>query len=206
MRGSRFRFLAFPLLAFLSGLVFALYREPELSYQGMPLNYWFNQLPLTIAQPVGVSYASRWMIRGSSGVVRKCGDWIESPETSAAAIRSMGTNAINFYLGKLTRQYGPLKRAIFRSARSLGYHGLLFEEIYPEREQAATALILLQPLPPGAVSVLANLSTNRDPQVAAAAHTVLTSKRSELMFLQHPVRKPELDLDLLNLPDLSNAK
>jgi hypothetical protein len=37
---------------------------------------------------------------------------METPEASAKAICGIGTNALTFYVGKLTRRYGPIERAI----------------------------------------------------------------------------------------------
>jgi hypothetical protein len=146
------------------------------------------------------------LMRSPSGAVRKYGDWTERPEASAKAIRGIGTNALTFYLGKLTRRYGPLERTIDKVARAVGYHAFLFADVYPERGQAATALILLKPLPPEAVSELATLSTNRNQEIAAAAHCALVTSEGELVTLHSPARKQSLDLDLLNLPNLSDYK
>ena len=131
---------------------------------------------------------------------------METPETSAEAIRGIGTNALPFYIGKLARDYGPIERTIASVARGVGLHGFLFAEVSAEREQAATALILLKPLPPQLVSDLVTLSTNRNREIAAAAHCALVTRENELVTLHSPARKQSLDLDRLNLPNLSDFK
>jgi len=74
------------------------------------------------------------------------------------------------------------------------------EDIEPERGQAVAALILLKPLPPEVVSQLVTLSTNRNQQIAAAAHCALTTKENELVLLHPDAGKHSIDADLLKIP------
>jgi len=133
--------------------------------------------------------------------VKKYGDWLETPEASAKAIRGVGTNALTFYLRKLRRHDSPTEDKVYQIARSAGYRGFLWlEHIEPERGQAVTALILLKPLPAEVVSELVNLSTNKNPQIAAAAHCALTINQNELVLLHPPAGKLSIDADLFRIP------
>jgi hypothetical protein len=204
------RSLAFWVLAGIvsfTGLVWVLdvshHRAPEMSYEGKPLEYWFNQLPRTSISGAGfnagVGQFGRMLIRSPSGAIRRYGDWIETPEASAKAIGGIGTNALGFYLQKLTRHNGPIENSILKVAHALGYHGFLVDDVDPERGQAVTALILLKPLPPGVVSELVALSTKRNRQIAAAAHCVLTTKKDDLVLLHSPYNNHSIDADLLKI-------
>jgi hypothetical protein len=88
-------------------------QKSKASYQGKPLEYWFNQLPMTGIRAVGsgktVVQSSTLLALSPSRAVKKYGSWQEQPEVSAAAVRAMGTNALAFYLWKLTRYNGLLK-------------------------------------------------------------------------------------------------
>ena len=162
-------------------------RKPNPSYQGKPLEYWFNQLPMTSK---GMSGGSDIVVQGDrmqrrgwrSGTFWEYGSWKEKPEASAKAIRAMGTNAVAFSLHKLTRQNYPIESKIERLAFGVGLHGLLFEDTTPEREQSVTALILLKPLPREAVSKLITLSTNKNGAIAAAARCALATEADELVL------------------------
>ena len=119
-----------------------------------------------------------------SGIVQKYGTWMEEPDVSAKAIRTMGTNGFELYLAKLGRQEGPLRNLVCgrvqQAAFGLGLRRFLFEDVAAEREQAVTALILLKPLPAGAVGTLSTLSTNRNPEIARAARCVLVTEPEKL--------------------------
>lgn len=182
--------------ALVYGLVVAHQREAKLYWQGRPVEYWFNQLGF------------RGIMRSPSGAVRTWGSWNETPEASAKAVRGIGTNAIGFYLRKLRRHVGTREGQIALAARRVGFEGFLFRirGIDSERGQAVIALILLKPLPSEVVSELATLSTNRNGEIAAAAHCALVTTENELVTLHSPARKQSLDLDLLNLPNLSDFK
>jgi hypothetical protein len=186
------------------GLSVAHQRKSEPFYQGKPLEYWFNQLPMTRIDGAGfyatVIQSDHMLLRRPSGAVRKYGGWTETPEASANAIRGIGTNALAFYLQKLRRHVGTREIQIEKVARAFGFHGFLFEGVDPERGQAVTALILLKPLPPEVVSKLATLTTNRNRDIAAAAHWALTTKEKELVLLHPPDSKESVDVRLLKIP------
>jgi hypothetical protein len=181
-------------------------RRPTLASQGRPLEFWFNQLPMTRNNGGTVGQSRHMLMRSPSGAVRKYGDWTETPEASARAIRDIGTNALTFYLGKLTRNSGVIEQTIAKAARAVGYRGFLFADAYPERGQAVTALILLKPLPSGVTSNLVTLSTSSNREISAAAHCALATTENELVTLHSPARKQSLDLNLLNLPNFSDFK
>ena len=73
------------------GIAAANQRISKRFYHGKSLEYWFNQL------------GNQEIMRLRSGAVRTWGSWIETPETSANAIRGIGTNALGFYLRNLRR-------------------------------------------------------------------------------------------------------
>lgn len=173
------------------------------SYLGKPLEYWFNQLPQTRIDRVGfaatVIQRDHETMRSPSGAIRTWGSWIETPQASASAIRSIGTNALAFYLRKLRRDVGPSEIQIAKAARSIGFEDFWIRGVDSERGQAVTALILLKPLPPWMVSELLTLSTNRSRDIAAAAHCALTTKENALGSL-HPPSKHPIDADLFTMP------
>lgn len=147
--------------ALICGLV-AHGREAKLSWQGKPLEYWFNQLN------------DREIMRSPSGAVRRWGCWLETPEASANAIRGIGTNGLFFYVHKLRRKPGARELQLAMAARRVGFEDFLFRVrgVDSERGQAVTALILLKPLPQEVISELGILSSNVDQDIAAAAHCV----------------------------------
>jgi hypothetical protein len=209
-RTSSFAAWLLTVVVLVTGVVWGLdvvhQRKPKLSYQGRALEYWFNQLPMTSINGKTVGQSRHMLMRSASGAVRKYGDWMETPEASAQAIRGIGTNALTFYFGKLTRHYGPVERAIPKVAHAVGYHGFLLADVDPERRQAVTALILLKPLLPEVVSELVTLSTNSHREIAAAARCALTTEENELVLLHPPASQHSLDIDLLNLPILRDFK
>ena len=180
-------------------------RVPRPFYLGKPLEYWFNQLPQTRIDGVGfaarVIQRDRETMRSPSGAIRTWGCWIETPQVCASAIRSIGTNALAFYLQKLRRDVGNREGQIALAARRVGYEDFLFRirGVDSERGQAVTALILLKPLPPWVVSELLTLSTNRNRDIVAAAHCALTTKESALGSL-HPPSKHSIDAELFTMP------
>jgi hypothetical protein len=187
------------------GLSVAHQRKSKTAYQGISFEYWFNQLPMTSINAAGFSetviQSDRMLLRSPSGTVKKFGGWLEKPEASANAIRVIGSNALEFYLRKLTRHNGPIESKMWKIARGLGYRGFLgWEDVEPEREQAVIALILLKPLPREVVSELAILSTNKNREIAAAAHCALTTKVNDLATLHSPYTKGSIDADLLKIP------
>jgi hypothetical protein len=150
-----------------------------LAYQGKPIEYWFNQLPMVkvqIVQGKETACMGDKMRKGhtKSGAVRKYGSWVETPEASAQAIRAMGTNGIAFYFRRLKRQDLPIRKRIQQAAFAVGVRHFLFEDVDAERGQAVTALLLLKPLPPSAASELVALSKNSNGAIAAAARVALT--------------------------------
>ena len=95
--------------ALVYGLVVAHEVKHKLSWQGRPVEYWFNQLGF------------RGFMRSPSGAVRKWGSWNETPEASAKAVRGIGTNAIGFYLRKLKRHVGTREGQIALAASRVGF-------------------------------------------------------------------------------------
>jgi hypothetical protein len=179
-------------------------RTPRPFYQGKPLEYWFNQLPMTRMGATGSNpkamLSDRWRCQAPSGAVRKWGSWLEKPQDSGNAIRGIGSNAFAFYIRKVRRHIGAPEMQIMKVARAVGFHGFLFQDVEPEREQAVTALILLKPLPPLVVSELVALSTNRDPYICGAALCALQTNEKELLFLHPPESKDSIDADLYRIP------
>jgi hypothetical protein len=154
-----------------------------LSYKGKPIEYWFNQLPMTKAQLVEGKETIRMsdkMRKGHtpSGAVRMYGSWVEEPQASAQAIRALGSNGIAFYFRRLKRQDLPIRNKIQQAAFRVGVGRFVFEDVDAERGQAVTALILLKPLPPGPASELVTLSKNSNGAIAAAARCVLATGAS----------------------------
>ena len=169
------------------GLFAAQQRKAKLCYQGKPLEYWFNQL------------GDQEIMRSPSGAVRTWGSWIETPETSANAIRGIGTNALGFYLRKLRRDVGTREIRIAKAARAVGFNDFWIRGVDSERGQAVTALILLKPLPPQVVSELVALSTNKNQDIAAAAQCALRAKEKELLFLHPAESNHSIDADLFRI-------
>jgi hypothetical protein len=71
----------------------------NISYQGKPLPYWFNQLPMTRSQgaqgsEIAAQCARKHARHIKSGAVQKYGTWIEESEASAKAIRTIGANGL----------------------------------------------------------------------------------------------------------------
>lgn len=177
--------------ALVCGLVVAHQMQAKRCWQGKPLEYWFNQLN------------AREIVQSPSGTVRRWGCWLETPQASANAIRGIGTNGIGFYLHKLRRQPGAGEVKFAMAARSFGFEDFLFRirAVDSDRAQAATALILLKPLPPEVVSEVATLRTNGNRDIAAAAHCVLTMEGIDLGLLHPPVSKSaSVDADLQKIP------
>lgn len=183
-----------PVVGLAWGIGAANQRISKRFYQGKPPEYWFNQL------------GNQEIMRAPSGAVMRYGSWLETSEASANAVRGIGTNAVAFYLRKLRRQVGTREIRIAKVARAVGFNDFWIRGVDSERGQAAIALILLKPLSSEVVSELVTLSTNRDANIAAAACCVLTVKESELVLLHPSANKRSLDLDLLNLPILSDFK
>jgi len=181
------------------GLDFARQGKPKPFYQGRPLEYWFNQLPMTSINGQTVGQSRHLLARSPSGEVKRYGAWMETPEASAKAISFIGTNALAFCLWKLTRHIGPLESKIQKIERAVGFHSFLFLDVSVEREQAVTALILLKPLPPEVIAELGTLSTNRNQEIADAAHCALTTDANGLMLLHSPDSKHSVDADLLKI-------
>jgi hypothetical protein len=173
------------------GLVVAHQRETKLCWQGKTLEYWFNQLN------------AREIMRSPSGTVGRWGCWLETPEASAKAIRGIGTNGIGFYLEKLRRDPGAGEVQLAMAARSVGLENFLLRirAVDSERGQAATALILLKPLPPEVVSEVVTLRTNGNRDIAAAARCVLTMQGSDLgLFHPSGSKSGSVDADLRKIP------
>jgi hypothetical protein len=190
------------LVGMISGLRAANHFKPKPSYQGKALEYWFNELPMTtiIGADFNVRQYGRVRLQSPSGAVRTYGGWMEGPEASVSAIRAIGTNSLGFYLRKLTRHIGPIESRIYKSARDIGFRGFLgWEDVDWVRGQAVTALILSKPLPPEVTFELMILSTNRNQEVAAAAHCALMTKVNELPMLKSPERKESIDAELLKI-------
>jgi hypothetical protein len=160
------------------------------SYQGKPLSYWFNQLPMTSRQvdrgrEIPVQCARRQARHIKSGAVQQYGTWLEAPEVSAEAIRTIGTNGLSFHFSKLERPEGPLPSKLQKTAFDLGFRRFLFADVSAERQQAVTALILPKPLPESPVRRLSALSTNSNAGLAGAAHCVLVTEPGKLPRIQN---------------------
>jgi hypothetical protein len=125
---------------------------------------------------------------------------VETPKDSANAIRRIGSSASAFYVRKLRRHIGAAEIRFTRVARAVGFHGFLFEDVEPEREQAITALILLKPLPPEVVSELVALSSNRDPCIVGAALCALRVSDKDLLFLPPAESGHSIDAGLVKIP------
>ena len=84
------------------------------TYEGKPLAYWFNQLPMTKSLPGQDVYQSpRKRARHiKSGAVQEYGTWVEDGEASAKAIRAIGTDGLDFYFSKLKREESPLQNKV----------------------------------------------------------------------------------------------
>ncbi len=160
----------------------------NLSYQGKPLIYWFNQLPMTRTQGTRgneiVFESVREFARDHKpDTVQEYGSWVEEPAASAKAIRAVGTNGLRLYLSKLSRQERPVRSRLQEAAFALGLRRFLFANVSAEREQAVTALILLKPLPEQAVRKVRALSNSSDAEIAGAARCVLATEPGKLLLL-----------------------
>ena len=158
----------------------------KLSYQGKPLGYWFNQLPMTSIHTFQGhdSFAQSARKRAkyiNSGAVQEYGSWLEEPEISKRAIRAIGTNGIAFYLSKLRKpRVGSFRKTIQDVALAIGSRRFLYPDVDAERDQAVTALILLKPLPEAAERELLITSTNKSVEMARAARCVLVGEPGQL--------------------------
>jgi hypothetical protein len=180
-----------PLAGALSWLAITHRPHNTLSYDGQTLAYWFNELPMTSigpgAGPNGVAECARKTARHiKSGVSRHYGIWSEDPEISKKAIQTIGTKGLEFYLCKLKSQDSVIQRTIQRAAFGIGLRTFLFPDADAERGQAVTALVLLKPLPEETRGELLRLSTNRNAQIAIAAHCVLIAQPSQLSLMLDP--------------------
>jgi hypothetical protein len=160
--------------------------KPNFSYEGKPLSYWFNQLPMTCSQgapgsEIAVQCARKRAYHIKSGAVQQYGAWGQEPEVSAKAIRKIGTNGLKFYFSKLEGREVPLQSKIQKAAFQIGLRCFLFADVNAEREQATTALILLKPLPQDQVRELLALSTNRNARISGAARCVLATELGNLL-------------------------
>lgn len=147
-------------------------REQRTEYQGKPLSYWFNQLPLTETQPGWHSVIKTFSLGNL-----KYGSFQEKPEKAQEAICAIGTNALPFLFAKLEQPDSPIQRRIQSFASGIGIKHRFFSLPMAERWQAVTALVYLRPLPDQSVRQLLALSTNADRRVADAASYVVTAPK-----------------------------
>jgi hypothetical protein len=160
-------------------------RSKDLSYDGRLLAYWFNELPPTILFPDGaIGYCEKAVKRG-----RTYGRKREKANESLAAIRVMGTNAIPFLLQKLSRQEPPFRERVEAFLSKCGMRRSLFPDADIERGQAVTALIALNPLPPGTLLELRNLSNNSTNNIGRCAAFVLEARTN--LNLARFARQPQ---------------
>ena len=118
--------------------------------------------------------------------MQEYGAWLERPEDSAEAIRAVGTNGLRLYFSKLSRQERSVQKQKQKAAFALGLRRFLFANVSAEREQSVTALIILKPLPEGAVQKLLALGTNSDAEIAGAARCVLATEPGKLVLTRTP--------------------
>lgn len=145
-------------------------REPR--HQGKPLNYWFNQLPLTrIVSDGSIVTQDQVQLPG-----RRYGSFLETPRGAREAFQDIGTNALAFLLYKLKRSETRSHKPIQMLAIKYGFKRLPLPSIDAERQQAVTGLIFLSPLPPDYLPQVSALATNADPKVATAAKCVLRAQ------------------------------
>jgi hypothetical protein len=174
--------------------------EANLGYQGKPLPYWFNQLPMTRSRgepgyETAVQTSRRRAQHNKTGAVQRHGSWVETADVSGQAIRAMGTNGLQFNLSKLERRESALPGKIQMAAFGLGLRRFLFADVGAEREQAVTALILLKPLPENVVRQLTVLSTGSNAEIAGAARCVLIAEASQLFSTRKPGEADRIQLE-----------
>jgi hypothetical protein len=123
----------------LCGFVWAADSAEPPSYEGKPLSYWFERLPLVFGNRTGAIFA----VPGAGG--KDC-------RVASAAIRKLGTNFIPFLIEKLAQQ--KKESATMTSAD--------IAREREERSQAVAGLLALCPLPPEAAAKLRTLSLDFD--------------------------------------------
>jgi hypothetical protein len=154
------------------------FRQP--SYVGKPVQYWLDQLPLAeiwLGWPAkkivvlrSVNFAKA---NAKPSAVARDGSLRARPEAATQAVCAIGTNGIGFYMRRLRGRSPPILHGIQQLALRCGVNPSLFRDVETERQQAATALILLKPLPPSTATELLQLSKESNRAVANAAWCVL---------------------------------
>jgi hypothetical protein len=163
---------------------------------GKPVQYWLHQLPLAritfvggtekavVLQSVGFtkweahywSAGQLYQAANAKPVVGWDGKAQPTPEASAQAVCAIGTNGIGFYMRRLRGQSSPILHWIQQGASRCGVNRFVFGDVEIERQQAATALILLKPLPESTAKELLELSKQGNRAVASAAWCVLDAE------------------------------
>jgi hypothetical protein len=144
-------------------------KEPV--YDGHPISFWFNKLPLTMVRSGGFVMSVDTLVDGGG---RLYGVKSGLPNAAFKAIQEIGTNGLPFLIGKLSRRETP---KFAQSIQLWAFQHGLKHSVLPnpeiERAQAVTALLALKPLPPEAVAQIHQLSNNRTNPAALSAAYVL---------------------------------
>ncbi|MDB6064411.1 MAG: hypothetical protein JWR26_619 [Pedosphaera sp.] len=171
----------------LTCLVFALCIPPrQPSYNGHPLSYWLNELPISYAiEPSTSRGMGMWLTKFERMDMggRHYGSQNEKPNDSISAIRQIGTKGLPFIISRIKRHQSPIKGWIQRCALKLGIKRALFAEpdIEVERGQALTALLALPTLPPDVVAELSKLSKSNTNSIGlSASYVIMANTNGEL--------------------------
>jgi hypothetical protein len=177
MRKSRMIFWA--AFAVCLGALLISFSTPSLpEYKGKSLDVWFRGLPLSNKEEgsVRINVWREWNEEGFAYGTPNAAYQVEC----ISAIRALGSNAVPYAMDKLTRRGLPYMKAVQKWANKIGLRPAFLRNPERERAQAATALILVSPLPPDALARLNELTkdNNSNPQ---ADHVLLLSTNSVLL-------------------------
>lgn len=156
-------------------------RKPH--FDGRRLTRWFRSLPLTYVRPspAGSQHIGQGPWRRFHNRIYGSTNQAEA-QASLFAVEKIGTNGLPFLLSKLAATDSLSQRLSDRICEKVGLNWRPFRACDVERAQAITGLLHRDFYPMWALDELARLTNSSNPQIAAAAHFVLTSFRSGTRF------------------------
>lgn len=164
--------LALVVIVVLAVVAVPLTRRPVPTYQGQPIDYFFERLNVSLfSGSAGYSMLKKQLAQPKQQTRRE-------PINDREVFTAFGTNAVPFLMMKLKGQDRSLEKLTARLLHKVGVKRQVFADAQMERGRAVTGLILLPHLPPDVEQNLVTLSTNSNRELAAAARYV-REKREE---------------------------
>jgi hypothetical protein len=155
----------------------------EPTYQGKPLSYWVNCLPVTIPGPTnGMGTAHTVVMRGQQYGVKAGQD----PKQAVQAITEIGTNALPYLMRRLGKEDSFIKNRIADLVHQLNWsQRIRIRSAEGQSYQVMTALRILGTNGISAKPELARMSTNGNIRAKVRSlwllkHLDVASKRAGL--------------------------